>query len=196
MRRRRVLSLCALAVAGGTAGCSNGGAGGNGDDDDGIDNEVVIGQIRSTLEAEGAEIHTLEDGGDVITLEYSPGEIPEGASESEIEARVEETIFAVSEDYYEPIVGPGGGWRADRLEGTVRIEDTVVARFTLKTAWAEECEATGGTRACIEERVRSNVERPQSDDSNGSTNSSDSSETTNSTDSTNSSDSTDSSGGE
>ena len=187
MRRRRVLSLCALAVAGGTAGCSNGGTGGgggNGGGNDGIDNQVVIGQIRATLEAEGAEIHTLEDGGDVITLEYSPGEIPEGASESEIESRVEETIFAVSEDYYEPIVGPGGGWRADRLEGTVRIEGTVVARFVLKTAWAEECEGSGGTRACIEERVRSNVERPQSTDSNGSNDSSDSSETTNSTDST------------
>lgn len=183
--------MCALAVAGGTAGCSNGGAGGNGDD--GIDNEVVIGQIRSTLEAEGAEIHTLEDGGDVITLEYAPGGIPEGASEAEIESRVEETIFAVSEDYYEPIVGPGGGWRADRLEGTVRIEETVVARFTLKTAWAEECEGSGGTRSCIEERVRSNVERPQSDDSNGSTNSS---ETTDSDDSSTATDSTNSSEGE
>lgn len=160
MRRRRVLSLFAVAVAGGATGCTNGGSGGNGGGNDGIDNEVVIGQIRETLQEEGAEIHELEDGGDVITLEYSPGEIPEDASESEIEARVEETIFAVSETYYEPIVGPGGGWVADRLEGNVRFEGNVVARFTLKTAWAEECESSGGTRDCIEERVRSNVERP------------------------------------
>lgn len=173
MRRRRVLSLCATAAVGATAGCSNGG---NGGEDDGLDNEIVVGQIRGTLEEEGAEIHELEDGGDVITLEYSPGEIPEDATESEIEARVEETIFAVSETYYEPIVGPGEGWRADRLEGSVRFEEVVVARFILKTAWAEECEGSGGTRSCIEERVRANVERPQQENSSNSTNS------TNSTD--------------
>lgn len=158
MRRRRVISLCATAAAAAVAGCSNGENGGGGGDD-GIDNEIVVGQVRSTLEEEGAEIHELEDGGEVITLEYSPGEMPEDATESEVEARVEETIFAVSETYYEPIVGPGQGWRADRLEGSVRFEGSVVARFVLKTAWAEECEGSGGTRDCIEERVRANVDR-------------------------------------
>ena len=174
MRRRRVLSLCATAVASAAAGCSNGGNGGD-EDEDGLSNDLMMSRVRSALEEEGAEIHELleERQGEVVRLEYSPRGLPEDASESEIEARVEETIRAVSQKYYEPIVGPGSGWQADRLEGSALVDGAVVARFTLKTAWAEECSGTGDTAACIEERVQGSVERPQQDDSTGSTNSTD-----------------------
>lgn len=181
MRRRRVVSLCATAVAGGAAGCSNGGEGSDDGGKDGLSNDLMMSRVRSALEEEGAEIHELreESQGEVVRLEYSPGGLPEDASESEIETRVEETIRSVSEKYYQPIVGPGSGWNADRLEGSALVDGTVVARFTLKTAWAEECSATGDTAGCIEERVQGSVERPQQDSSTDSENSSDS---TNSTD--------------
>lgn len=162
MRRRRYLSFCASAVASVAAGCSNGG-----NDDGGsqsIDNELLVERIRGVLEQEGAEIHELTDEGDLMTLEYSPGGLPENASESEIEARVEETVRSVSEEFYQPIVGPGSGWEADRLDASVTVDGAVVATYYLKTAWAEECSATGDTARCIEERVQDSVERPYATD--------------------------------
>ena len=178
MRRRRYLSFCATAAATVAAGCSNGGAGEDGSDE-GLDNGIVIERIRGVLEQEGAQIHELSDGGDVVTLEYSPGKLPEDVGESEIETRVEETIRSVSQEYYQPIVGPGSGWEADRLEASVLVDGTVVARYRLETAWAEECSGTGDTASCIEERVQNTVERPQA---NGDTNATEDIEGTEGTD--------------
>ncbi|QLD88282.1 hypothetical protein HWV07_04230 [Natronomonas salina] len=160
MRRRRYLLLSATAVATVAAGCSNGGAGEDGSGE-GLDNGIVIERIRGVLEEEGVQIHELRDGGNVVTLEYAPGKLPDDAGESEIETRVEETIRSVSQEYYQPIVGPGSGWQADRLEASVLVDGTVVARYRLETAWAEECSGTGDTASCIEERVQNSVERPQ-----------------------------------
>lgn len=166
MRRRRYLSVCGLAVASTVAaGCTDGGNGDGGDDGDGgLDNEIMVERVRGTLESEGAEVRELSNEGDVVVLEYSPGELPDDADESEIEARVEETVRAVSGTFFEPIVGPGSGWEADYLDASVTIDGTVVATYRLETAWAEECSATGDTRACLEERVQGSVERPQQDD--------------------------------
>lgn len=178
MRRRRYLSLCATTAATVAAGCSNGGAGADGSDE-GLDNGIVAERIRGVLEEEGAQIHELTDDGNVVTLEYSPGGLPEDASESEIETRVEETIRSVSQEYYQPIVGPGNGWQADRLEGSVLVGETVVATYRLETAWAEECSGTGDTTSCIEERVQNSVERPYE---NGGTNATEDTEGTEATD--------------
>lgn len=171
MRRRRYLSLCGLAAASAVAaGCTDGGNGDGGDDGDGgLNNEILVERVRGTLESEGAEIHELSDEGDVVVLEYSPGNLPDDADGSEIETRVEETVRAVSQTFYEPIVGPGSGWRADHLDATVTVDGAVVATYRLETAWAEECSGTGDTRACLEERVQGSVERPQvNDDDSGS----------------------------
>lgn len=162
MRRREYLSVCASALASVIAGCSNGGSDDGGSDS--LDNELLIDRIRGVLEEEGAEIHELIDEGDLVTLEYSPGNLPEDASESEIEARVETTVRSVSEEFYQPIVGPGSGWEADRLDATVLVDGTVVATYHLKTAWADECSGTGDTSGCIEERVQDSVERPYATD--------------------------------
>lgn len=166
MRRRRYLSLCGLAVASTVAaGCTDGGNGdGEGDGGGGLDNGIMVERVRGTLEAEGATVHELEDEGDEVVLEYSPGGIPEDADASEIESRVEETVRAVSQTFFEPIVGPGSGWEADHLDASVTVDRTVVARYRLETAWAEECSATGDTRACLDERVQGSVERPQADE--------------------------------
>lgn len=166
MRRRRYLALCGVVAGTPLAGCSNGGAD-DGNGQQGLDNELLLDRVREALEEEGAEIRELTDDGEVVTLRYLPGDIPEDADESEIEARVEETVRAVSETFYEPIVGPGTGWRADRLEGTVLVEGTVVATYTLETAWAEECSETGDTVACIEQRVQDSVERPYESETPG-----------------------------
>ena len=184
MRRRRVLSLCAIAATSAAAGCSNGGDGGNDGSEDGLSNDLMMSRVRSALEEEGAEVHELVEEGqrEVVRLEYSPGGLPADASESEIEARVEETIRAVSEKYYTPIVGPGSGWKVDRLEGIALVDGTVVARFTLVTAWAEECSGTGDTAGCIEQRVQDSVERPQSTDSADASNGTDDSNDSNETD--------------
>ena len=162
MRRRRYLSFCAAAAASVTAGCSNGGSddGGSGS----LDNGLLVERVRGVLEQEGAEIHELTDEGELVILEYSPGGLPEDASESEIEARVEETVRSVSEEFYQPIVGPGSGWEADRLDASVTVDGAVVATYYLETAWAEECSGTGDTAACIEERVQDSVERPYATD--------------------------------
>lgn len=162
MRRRRYLSFCAAAAASVSAGCSNGG----GDDGGGgsLDNGLLVERVRGVLEQVGAEIHELTDEGALVVLEYSPGGLPEDASESEVEARVEETVRSVSEEFYQPIVGPGSGWEADRLDASVTVDGAVVATYYLKTAWAEECSGTGDTAGCIEERVQDSVERPYATD--------------------------------
>lgn len=165
MRRRRYLTYCGLVAGSALAGCSNGGAGDDEGGQQGIDNELLLNRVREALQKEDAEIRELTDEGEVVTLVYLPGGLSEGADESEIQTRVEETVRAVSETFYEPIVGPGSGWRADRLEATVLVEETVVATYTLETAWAEECSETGDTIACIEQRVQESVERPAESES-------------------------------
>lgn len=158
MDRRRYLSLCALGTAGATAGCT-GGSGSGDDGDDRLDNGLVLDRIRETLDEEGAEIHELTDREEVVVLEYAPGGLPEDADGDEIEARIEETIRDVSSTYYEPIVGPGSGWRADRLDASVFVDGDLVTTWYLKTEWADECTAIGDVRGCLEERVQDSVER-------------------------------------